>query len=107
MSRTKRLILRSADHFHGVADHHLFACVRRRAGVWEVDCGWRVYEAHDDDYMSHTYQPLTGGPAPWVGRRLVVDTLDEAATAFDEALDAVTARRVTALLGDHIGSVSR
>lgn len=93
--------------FHGVHDAHTFTCVRKRGAHYEVDCGWRTPEAYDDDYMSHTYQPLQGGAAPWVGRRVVVDTLDEAVAAYDEAVAAMAAGSGYPRPGTEIGSVSR
>jgi hypothetical protein len=77
-------------------------------GGYEVECGWTVPEAHDDDYMSFGGpSPFKGGRmAPWVGRRVVVPTTAEAAEIFVRWYATISQRK-TVVEGNKIGSVSR
>lgn len=87
-----------------------FILVRRGFGVnggYEIECGWEVEEAHDDDYGSYSYHPFrTTTPRPWVGQKKTVATVAEAAALYDEWKVALNgyARPVG---GTVIGSVRR
>jgi hypothetical protein len=87
--------------------HDTYASVRKTAIGYEVECGWRVNEAHDDDYESYSYHPLKGGqPAPWCGRRYRTDDASAAAMIYDTWKRAVGNRQYPRV-GEIIGSVVR
>jgi|SRR6185295_5462241 len=84
-----------------------FALIAKRAGHYEVECGWVVPEAHDDDYLSSTYHPFAADRmCPWVGRRVVTADPVEARDVYLAYKADVFARRVPAR-GEIIGSVTR
>jgi hypothetical protein len=77
--------------------------------TYEVECGWNVSEAHDDDYMSFPYSPFKSStPRPWVGRQIQATTSQEAADIYVAWREAVTSRNGASIrIGTSIGSVVR
>ena len=92
----------------GLRGAETYAFVARRPEGLVVECGWTVPEAHDDDADSYAYNPFKGVRAtpPWVGRRQVCATPEEAADVYSAYKQAVAVRRLPAG-GEVIGSVSR
>lgn len=85
-----------------------FVHCARRGGLYAIECGWAVPEAHDDDYMSSTYHPFRpADPQPWVGRSVTTTDPEEAARLFTEFKSAVAAYQGSAIAGEAIGSVFR
>jgi hypothetical protein len=85
-----------------------FAHVARRGAHYDVECGWVVPEAYEDDYMSSTYHPFRPAhPQPWVGRSVTTEDPAEAARLFEQFKAAVAKMRGAELHGEIIGSVYR
>lgn len=86
---------------------HAFALVAKREGRYEIECGWAVPEADEDDYLSFHYHPFAGDKMqPWVGRRVVTTDPAEALTAYLAAKAAVFGSGPKPE-GEIIGSVNR
>ncbi len=84
-----------------------FIHVRRTAVGFELECGWTVPEAHDDDADSYTYHPFrTNTPRPWVGRKTQTQTSEQAAEVYERWLTHLR-QRTAPIDGQVIGSVNR
>jgi hypothetical protein len=75
--------------------------------MYQVDCGWGVEEAHDDDYLTATYHPFKDGfKQPWTGCRFNFYTATEAIEKYCAVRDAIkNGRKISG--GEVIGSVAR
>ena len=92
----------------GSLGNESFYMIHRIDGRYEVECGWAVPEAFDDDFRSHGRHPFKGGrQLPWVGRATVTDCPTEAADVYETYKAAVSKRQGSGLAGRTIGSVDR